>query len=176
MADENVEANQQPTPPEPHGADAKPETDWKAEARKWEARAKENKGAADELQKLRESQMTEAEKIRAEAERAKAEAEAAKAEAERLKAEKERAEAVKETARAQGVDADLLELMAGDTPEQIAANAAVLKAKIAAMPIYPNAPDNGAGTSPAVSKDQIMQIKDPVERVKQIAAHPEQFK
>lgn len=176
MADENPEVDPQAMPTEPHGSDTKPETDWKAEARKWEARAKENKGAADELQKLKESQMAEAENIKAVAERAKAEAEAAKAEAERLRAEKERTEAVKAIACERGIDADLLDLMAGDTPERIAENAAVLKAKIAAMPIYPNAPDNGAGTSPAVSKEQIMQIKDPVERVKQIAAHPEQFK
>ena len=175
MADESTISGQG-EPPEPHGADAKPETDWKAESRKWEDRAKANKAAADELKKLKEERMTEAEKLKAAADEAKAEAEAAKAETERLKAEKARADAVKETARAQGVDADLLDLMAGDTPERIAENAALLKAKIAAMPIYPNAPDNGAGASPAVSKEQIMQIKDPVERVKQIAAHPEQFK
>lgn len=166
---EATEPKQAVQPTEPHGeVDRKPEIDWKAEARKWEARAKENKGAAD-------SHATEAEKAKAAAEQAKAEAEAAKAEAERLKAEKAREAAVKEAAKAAGVDSELLGLMAGETPEQIAANAGVLKAKIAALPVYPAVPDNGAGASPAISKDRIMGIKDPAERVRQIAAHPALF-
>ncbi|TNU89043.1 hypothetical protein FIC87_12650 [Eggerthella lenta] len=174
MADEAtteaIEPTQAGPQTEPHGEGAqKPATDWKAEARKWEARAKENKGAA-------ETHATEAEKAKEAADRAKAEAEAAKAEADRLKAEKAREEAVKEAARTAGVDAELLALMAGDAPEQIAANAGLLKAKIAALPIYPAVSDSGAGASPAISKDQIMGIKDPVERIKQIAAHAELFK
>lgn len=172
MAEETTPAE---TTPEPHGAETKPETDWKAEARKWEARAKENKGAAEELQKLKEAQMTEAEKIKAEAERAKAEAEAAKAEAERLKAERERDIAVKEAARSAGVDADLLALMAGDTTEEVEANAQTLKAKLSAMPIYPSVGDNGAGKPPTVGKDEIEKIKNPAERVKMRAAHPELY-
>lgn len=175
MADEKDPVEQQATPG-PHGAEAKPDTDWKAECRKWEARAKENKGAADELQKLKESQMTEAEKLKAEAERAKAEAESARVEAERLKAESAREKAVKEAARATGVDADLLALMSGDELEEIEANAATLKAKLDAMPIYPSVADFGAAPAPAASKDQIEKINDPVERVRQRAAHPELYK
>ena len=174
MADEGTAGAANPAQEDPHtephgDGGKKPEIDWKAEARKWEARAKENKGEA-------ESHATEAEKAKEAAERAKAEAEAAKAEADRLKAEKAREDSVKEAAKAAGVDAELLALMAGDTPEQIAANAEVLKAKISALPVYPAVPDNGAGTSPAISKDQIMGIKDPVERINQIAAHAELFK
>lgn len=168
MAGEKDTAEQQEEP-EPHGAEAKPETDWKAEARKWEARAKENKGAADELQKLKESQMTEAERL-------KAEADSAKAEAERLKAQSARDKAVKEAARANGVDADLLALMSGDTPEEVEANAATLKAKLDAMPIYPSVADRGAAPAPSASKEQIEKINDPVERVRQRAAHPELYK
>ena len=41
---------------------AKPETDWKAEAKKWETRSKENKTAADELAAIKEANQTEAEK------------------------------------------------------------------------------------------------------------------
>lgn len=175
MAGEKDTAEQQEEL-EPHGAEAKPETDWKAEARKWEARAKENKGAADELQKLKESQMTEAERLKAEAERAKAEADSAKAEAERLKAQSARDKAVKEAARANGVDADLLALMSGDTPEEVEANAATLKAKLDAMPIYPSVADRGAAPAPTASKEQIEKINDPVERVRQRAAHPELYK
>lgn len=40
----------------------KPETDWKAEARKWEDRAKENKTAADRLAAIEEAQKTESQK------------------------------------------------------------------------------------------------------------------
>lgn len=60
-----------PTPPAGPPADPapKPETDWKAEARKWEARAKENSKAAAELEKVRAANMTEQEKAVAEAEK-----------------------------------------------------------------------------------------------------------
>ncbi len=155
--------------PMPHGdGDGAAATDWKAEARKWEARAKENRGAA-------ESQAKEAEKAKKAADEAKAEAEAAKAEAARLKAEKERAGAVREAAKAAGVDAELLGLMAGDGPEAIAANAEVLKAKIAEMSVYPAVHDGGAKAPAAPSREQIMGIKDRGERVRQIAAHPSLF-
>lgn len=57
-----------PTPTDPAQEPAatepkpKPETDWKAEAKKWETRAKENKTAADELAAIREANKTEAQK------------------------------------------------------------------------------------------------------------------
>lgn len=38
---------------------AKPETDWRAEAKKWEARAKENKSAADKLVELENASKSE---------------------------------------------------------------------------------------------------------------------
>jgi hypothetical protein len=44
------------------GTPAKPETDWKAEAKKWESRAKENKSAAEKLAQIEEAQKTEAQK------------------------------------------------------------------------------------------------------------------
>ena len=58
---------------------AKPETDWKAEARKWEQRAKEYKPAADKLAEIEEANKSEAQKAAeriAEAERKAADAEA----------------------------------------------------------------------------------------------------
>lgn len=48
---------QTPTPEAP-----KPETDWKAEAKKWEARAKENSKAATQLAAIEEANKTEAQK------------------------------------------------------------------------------------------------------------------
>lgn len=49
-------------PPKPTDPPAKPEPDWKAEARKWEQRAKENKTAADRLAEIEESNKTEGQK------------------------------------------------------------------------------------------------------------------
>lgn len=170
MSEETNAADRQAEPnAEPHGEEPKADIDWKAEARKWESRAKENRSAA-------ESQAAEAERIKAEADRARADAEAAKAEADRLKAEKARAEAVKRASADHGVDADLLALMSGDTPEEIESNAGVLKAKLSAMPIYPNAPDNGAGSPETVTKKQIMSIKNPTERIGMMAKHSGLFK
>ena len=156
----------EPTEPviEPHG-EPKETIDWKQESRKWEARAKENKSAASELEEIKKAQMSELEK-------AQAEAEQAKAEAAKLKADMERKEALKVAAKQAGVDEELLSLMAGDTTEQINANAETLKAKITAMPIYPSVNDNGASGTPVITREEIDKIKDPVARVKKRAEHP----
>lgn len=90
---------------EPHGEEAKRETDWKAEARKWEARAKENKAAAQELEALKQAQMSEQEKMLARAEKAEGELK-------QLKAERQHAMDVREVAEATGVPAGLLECCA----------------------------------------------------------------
>ena len=173
MADENVTTVDTENDTEPQGAESQPEqsTDpnsdginWKSESRKWEDRAKralkqlENGVAPEEMDRIT------------------SELEAANAELSALKTEKARTETVRAAATESGVDAELLGAMAGDTPEQIAANAVLLKTKLAAMPIYPSATDNGAGAAPTTSKDQIEKISDPVERVKQRAAHPELYK
>lgn len=111
-------------------------TDWKAEARKWEARAKENKTKADAYDEAQEAAKSELQKALERAE--KAEKLAAQYEAER-----ERIELVKSAAAEAGVDFELLSMMQGDTPEQIASNAATLKAKFAAQPKFPEVPDGG---------------------------------
>ena len=52
-----------PSPPaQAPEADAKVETDWKAEARKWEDLAKKNKSAAEQLAAIEEANKTEAQK------------------------------------------------------------------------------------------------------------------
>lgn len=51
------------TPAQATEAPPKPETDWKAEAKKWESRAKENKTAADKLAELEEASKSEAQKV-----------------------------------------------------------------------------------------------------------------
>ena len=100
-----------PTPAQetPATPPAKPETDWKAEARKWESRAKENKGAADKLAEIEEANKTEAER---QADRlAQLQAENARLQADALRAQ---------VAAAKGVPADLL---AGTTEDELNAAA-----------------------------------------------------
>ena len=111
-------------------------TDWKAEARKWEARAKENKTKADAYDEAQEAAKSELQKALERAERAEKLAA-------QYEAEKERMEAVKAAAAEAGVDFELLSMMQGETPEQIAANAATLKAKFDAQPKFPEVPDGG---------------------------------
>lgn len=54
----------QPTPdaPEAPAQEQKPETDWKAQARKWEQRARENSKAAERLAEIEEANKSEAQK------------------------------------------------------------------------------------------------------------------
>lgn len=89
---------------EPQG-EAKPETDWKAEARKWEQRAKKSQAAELELEALKQAQMTEQEKANARAEKAESELAA-------LKAENQRLADAKDIAAASGVPVRLLEYCA----------------------------------------------------------------
>lgn len=69
----------------PDEAPAKPETDWKAEAKKWESRAKENKSAADKLAEIEEANKTEAQRAAERLAAAEKDASTARAEALRLR-------------------------------------------------------------------------------------------
>lgn len=100
---------------------AKPETDWKAEAKKWEARAKENKTAADRLTALEESQKTEQQKL---ADRATA-AEKAAADAQH---DLMRLRVITET----GLPADLHEFVTGADEDELRVKANKLKAQFGA--------------------------------------------
>lgn len=81
MADDPTTAEPAPEPqadpvsdPEPG---AKPEPDWKAQARKWEERAKQNAGAAKKLSEIEAASMTAQEQAEARAAAAEARAAAA---------------------------------------------------------------------------------------------------
>jgi len=77
-----------------------------------------------------------------------------------------KAQASKET----GVPAEVLK---GETLEEIQAHAAQIKE---AMPMYPTLPnDTGAANPPAVTKEEIYQIKNREERVRAMDLHPELF-
>ena len=132
-------------------APAEPERDWKAEyekvlaqSRKWEQRSKENAAKAKELDELKAASQTDAEKLADAVKRAES-AEAKLAEFERAA---ERAGIVAEVAAKTGVDADWLGRMAGDTAEEIQANADFLASKLSGAPIYPSVADNGQKKTP----------------------------
>lgn len=103
----------------PEGADnpkpetpAKPEPDWKAEARKWEQRAKENTAAAKRLQEIEDQNKTEAERN---AERlSAAEKRAQEAEAKVLK---------RDVADAKGLTPAQAKYLTGTTQEELEASA-----------------------------------------------------
>lgn len=134
----------QPTP-------AEPERDWQAEyekvlaqSRKWEQRSKENAAKAKELDELKAASQTDAEKLADAVKRAES-AEQKLAEYERAA---ERAGTVAEIAAKTGVDAEWLSRMAGDTAEEIQANADFLASKLSGAPIYPSVTDNGQKKTP----------------------------
>ena len=102
------------TPPveAPPAQEAKPDTDWKAEARKWERLAKENKLAADKLTALEESQKTEAQRLADRAAQAERERDEARLEALKVK-----------VGAAKKLPADVVDLLKGSTEEELAAHA-----------------------------------------------------
>lgn len=103
---------------EPQGAPAD-STDWKVEARKWEARAKENFGAVEELQKLKDAEKSELQRATDAAEAAQRELAAAKAESARLR-----------IAAAHGIGEDHIDLLTGDSDDELEAKAKKIAALI----------------------------------------------
>lgn len=97
-------------------------TDWKTEARKWEARAKADHEAANKWREFELSQKSDFEKMADELSKYKAEAAAAELKAVRY-----------EVATANGIPAEAMELLTGDTRESIQASAEKLAALIAAQ-------------------------------------------
>lgn len=96
--------------------------DWKAEARKWEARAKADHDAANKWREFELSQKSDYEKMADELSKYKAEAAAAELKAVRY-----------EVATANGIPAEAMELLTGDSRETIQASAEKLAALIAAQ-------------------------------------------
>ena len=148
----------EPTGTEPHGTEpTEPERDWKAEyekvlaqSRKWEQRSKDNAAKAKELDELKAATQTDAEKLADAVKRAES-AESKLAELERAA---ERAGIVAEVAAKTGVDAEWLGRMAGDTAEEIQANADFLASKLSGAPIYPSVSDNGQKKAPSKKSAQ----------------------
>lgn len=89
---------------------------------------------------------------KSELEKALESANAWKAKAEKMEAEKAHATAVHEHAKAYGVDATILDRMAGDVEE----NAKFLASTMQAAPKYPQIPDNGVPAGAAVTAPKPM--------------------
>ena len=103
-------------------------------------------------------------------------AEKANAELQAMKAAKKRADLIKATAKSHAVDEELLSLMAGDSVDEIEANAKTLKAKIDAIPKYPNVKDGGGqNTNNRLSKEDILKIKNPREQLRAAAQNLDAF-
>lgn len=117
----------------------KAELDWKAEARKWEQRAKENKAAAEKLAAFEESQKTEAQKLADRAAAAEKERDAAKLEALRTKVGMQKK-----------LPTDVIDLLKGDTEEELAAHADRLSEHFKASVRPAGSVDQGTrGSAPA---------------------------
>lgn len=139
-------------PAEPNGNAANPDpTDWKAWSRHWEDMSKANKKDADEARTKLEAATKRAEE--AEAKIAKLEANAA------------REKTVNAVAAETGVSAAVLNLMRGDTEEEIRANAAVMQSNI---PIFPTVKEAGNAAAPTVTKESILGIENEAQRLKAI--------
>ncbi len=95
------------------------------------------------------------------------------AERDALKASAERTAMVGRVAAEAGVPASLVALLSGSTEDELAAQAAEL-AKATKARAYPNVGDTGTG-KPPITADDIRKIKDPRERIRARAAHPELF-
>jgi hypothetical protein len=96
---------------EPQG-NAASETDWKAEARKWEARAKADHDAANKWREFEENQKSEVEKMTDELTRYRTEASEASVKLLRY-----------EIAAQKGIPSEAIELLKGDSREELEAAA-----------------------------------------------------
>ena len=112
-----------------------------------------------------------AERLQADLDAANTRVEEAEASAAALRAEAERAAAVREVAETEGVDAELLALVRGETRAELEQAAAVIRARTGRPARYPAVYDGGAGGTSPVSKQDIESIKDPVRRVAARAAN-----
>lgn len=139
-----------------------PATDWQAESakwqvesRKWEERSKANRDKAkaydalsDEHEALKAERDKAAERI-AELEKQLGAATAAKA----------RDEAIAAAAAAHKVDPEILAMTAGETPEEIEANAAKLAERLGTVHLYPQVGDQGAAKPAGTSRESIAKLK-----------------
>ena len=129
------------------------------------------KAKAQQFDAAQEAAKTDLEKAVEERDRLKEQLDRLEAQVEQWESERIRAEQVAKAAAEHGVDPALLARMAGDVDE----NAQFLKQQLAAQPHYPTLNDQGDPKPQTASKADIMAIRDPVERLKAIAANKDIF-
>ena len=95
------------------------------------------------------------------------------AERDRLRAAEERTKLVAKVATQSGVPVALVAMLDGADEDALTSQAAELAKAIKAK-AYPNVSDNGTG-KPTITVEDIRKIKDPRERVRAYAQHPELF-
>ncbi len=127
----------------------KPETDWKAEAKKWESRAKENKTAAERLAAIEEANKTEAQK--AADQLATAQKEAADARRDALKFK------IASKFKIDDEDAELF--LTGDDEESLTKQAERLSAREAERKKNGNHVPREGATSPATEGDDRQAVR-----------------
>lgn len=131
---------------------------WKAESRKWESRAKANKTAAEEAAKGYEARIAELEAAN-----------------NALKAQQERAEIVRNVAKASGLSEDAVALLKGTTEEELSEQVSViLAARQVPAPRIPEA-SMAEPAAPAITREQVLAVKDPVQRIRAIAQNRKVF-
>lgn len=130
-----------------------------------------NRLVGDARQKER-SKYADYEELKAQAS-ARADYDEVVAERDRLRAAEERSKLVAKVATESGVPQALVSMLDGADEEALAAQAAEL-AKALKSNAYPNVSDTGSG-KPAITADDIRKIKDPRERIRARAEHPELF-
>jgi hypothetical protein len=120
------------------------EIDWKAKARDWEKRAKANAEAATKLAQLEESQKTEAQKLADRAAQAEKERDEARLDALRMK-----------VGASKKLPADVIDLLKGDTEEELSAHADRLAEHFKASVRPSGSADQGArGVAPTAGPAQ----------------------
>lgn len=137
---------------------------WKKTSREWEDKCKANKKDLTKLQQQSEGQLSESEKLQKRLETLEKDC-----------AEKNRLIAVAEKAKSYGVNSDVLSRMSGSTEEEIAANAEMLKNAMEQQSKYSATPDGGEVKAAAISKSEILKIKDDKERLKAIKENIDLF-
>lgn len=118
-AEPTTTATTEPPKPGPTDKSEKPETDWKAEARKWETRAKENSTAAAKLAEIEEAKKSNEQRLE---ERATA--------AEKLAADRALDAARATIALDKGLTASQAKRLVGTTEEELSADADELLADL----------------------------------------------
>lgn len=171
MADEKDELQETQQAEEPKAEPQGKAEDWEAkyrellkDSRKWEDRAKRDEDAAKKWREQQEAGKSEVDKLTEQVI-------ALTKENDQLKTAEQQRLWAAEVAEAKGVPVAVLR---GSTKEEMESHAdAILSSGLS---MHSGVPDKGETAAPSITREQIMAIKDPVQRVKAISENLEKFK